>query len=122
VSGHDITFAGGDHLLGPHLATRAGIGTYCVSGPIVHYAHHNYGRIAASIRHQAPRHRHGRCPRRRRFARRRRRQPRGRGAIGGAILGAFVDDVSLAWDWRPPPEPRPLGPRPDAAPPAPYDR
>jgi hypothetical protein len=98
MSGHDITFAGGDHLIGPHFATRAGVGTYCGSGPLVHYAHHNYGRIAASIVIRLLGVATGAAI----GANTKVGDEGGNlvevGAIGGAILGALVDDISLAWE------------------------
>jgi hypothetical protein len=99
-AGHDLSLWGGNPLFARHLSDRAAIGVYAVGSPMVHLAHHNYGRIAASIGVRLLGIATGALLGARSEIGDGGGNLEGLGAVTGAVAGALVDDLALAWDWR----------------------
>ncbi len=101
AGGANLSLSGGTALFAQHLGDRAAVGVYAVGSPMVHFAHHNYGRVAASIGVRLL----GIATGALLGARLQEGDTSGtmtaEGAVAGAVAGALVDDLALAWDWRP---------------------
>jgi hypothetical protein len=100
AGGANLSLSGGTALFAQHLGERAAIGIYAAGSPLVHFAHHNYGRIAAGIGVRLL----GIATGALLGARLQDGDTSGTeatgGAVVGAVAGALVDDIALAWDWR----------------------
>jgi hypothetical protein len=99
--GANLSLSSGSALFAQHLGDRAAVGVYAVGSPMVHFAHHNYGRMAASIGVRLLGIATGALLGARLQDGDTSNTMVAEGAVAGAVAGALVDDLALAWDWRP---------------------
>jgi hypothetical protein len=100
ADGANLSLSGGSALFAQHLGDRAAVGVYAAGSPLIHFAHHNYGRIAASIGVRLLGIATGALLGSRLEDGDTSGTMTGAGAVAGAVAGALVDDLALAWDWR----------------------